>query len=210
MACRLWYWSATPKPVSLGHAAFLGIGAYAHVFFSQDMALPWVASVILAAAVTAIAGVLVGLPVLRLSGLYLAIAALAFALIYPGDFQPAAAQGGVTEGTPRNGSQPICRPHRDTLTPAAQGWFDRYKERFKGEPNIGAVYGYVGADVTVLELERAGPNLTVDSFINGLESIRNYHDIFNGPEVKYGPDNSSFLAVVKGGRWTRLTEPLSF
>ena len=67
--------------VSLGHAAFLGIGAYAHVYFSQDLALPWVASVILAAAVTAIAGVLVGLPVLRLSGLYLAIATLAFALI---------------------------------------------------------------------------------------------------------------------------------
>jgi branched-chain amino acid transport system permease protein len=67
--------------VSLGHAAFLGIGAYAHVYFSQDLALPWAASVILAAAVTAIAGVLVGLPVLRLSGLYLAIATLAFALI---------------------------------------------------------------------------------------------------------------------------------
>ena len=67
--------------VSLGHAAFLGIGAYAHVYFSQDMGLPWVASVIFAAAVTAIAGMLVGLPVLRLSGLYLAIATLAFALI---------------------------------------------------------------------------------------------------------------------------------
>jgi branched-chain amino acid transport system permease protein len=67
--------------VSLGHAAFLGIGAYAHVYFSQDMGLPWVVSVLLAAAVTAAAGVLVGLPVLRLSGLYLAIATLAFALI---------------------------------------------------------------------------------------------------------------------------------
>ena len=67
--------------VSLGHAAFLGIGAYAHVYFSQDMGLPWLASVILAAAVTGTVGVLVGLPVLRLSGLYLAIATLAFALI---------------------------------------------------------------------------------------------------------------------------------
>ena len=77
------------------------------------------------------------------------------------------------------------------------------------------MYGYVAADVAVLGLDRAGPNLTVDSFINGLESIRNYHDIFNGPEVNYGPDkhqgaNSSFLAVVKGGRWNCSTEPLSF
>jgi branched-chain amino acid transport system permease protein len=67
--------------VSLGHAAFLGIGAYAHVYFSQDFGLPWIVSVVLAAVVTAAVGVLVGLPVLRLGGLYLAIATLAFALI---------------------------------------------------------------------------------------------------------------------------------
>ena len=129
------------------------------------------------------------------------------------DLFVAAAQGGVTEGLYAMGLTDM--PYRDTLGPAAQSWFDRYKERFKAEPNIGAVYGYVAADVAALGLDRAGPNLTLDSFINGLESIRNYHDIFNGPEVNYGPDkhqgaNSSFLAVVKGGRWTRLTEPLSF
>src|SRR5438067_8024942 len=67
--------------VSLGHAAFLGIGAYAHVYFVQDLGLPWVISVALAAAFTAGAGVLVGLPALRMTGVYLSIATLAFALI---------------------------------------------------------------------------------------------------------------------------------
>lgn len=67
--------------VSLGHAAFLGIGAYAHVFFLQDLGLPWVLSVALAAALTAGAGMLVGLPALRMTGVYLTIATLAFALI---------------------------------------------------------------------------------------------------------------------------------
>src|ERR1051325_5800222 len=33
--------------VSLGHAAFLGIGAYAHVYFAQDLRLPWVVSFVL-------------------------------------------------------------------------------------------------------------------------------------------------------------------
>ena len=32
--------------VSLGHAAFLGIGAYAHVYVTQDLGLPWVAGVV--------------------------------------------------------------------------------------------------------------------------------------------------------------------
>jgi branched-chain amino acid transport system permease protein len=67
--------------VSLGHAAFLGIGAYSHVYFSQDLGVPWIVSVALAAMVTAAAGMLVGLPALRMTGLYLAIATLAFALI---------------------------------------------------------------------------------------------------------------------------------
>src|SRR4026209_1889388 len=57
--------------VSLGHAAFLGIGAYAHVYFSQDLGVPWVLSVALAAMITAGAGVLVGLPALRMTGVYL-------------------------------------------------------------------------------------------------------------------------------------------
>jgi branched-chain amino acid transport system permease protein len=67
--------------VSLGHAAFLGIGAYAHVYFTQDLGIPWIVSVALAAAVTAAAGVIVGVPALRMTGVYLTIATLAFALI---------------------------------------------------------------------------------------------------------------------------------
>src|SRR5919198_5823064 len=35
--------------VSLGHAAFLGIGAYSPVYFTQDLHLPWVLSVVLSA-----------------------------------------------------------------------------------------------------------------------------------------------------------------
>ena len=67
--------------VSLGHAAFLGIGAYTHVYFTQDLGLPWVTGVLLAIVVTAAAGVVVGMPALRMTGVYLTIATLAFALI---------------------------------------------------------------------------------------------------------------------------------
>ena len=129
------------------------------------------------------------------------------------DLFVAAAQGGVTEGLYAMGLTDM--PYRDHLSPTAQAWFDRYKERFKVDPNIGAVYGWVAADLTVLGLEKAGVDLTTDSFVRGLESIKGYKDIFNGPEANFGPDkhqgaNSAFLAQVKGGRWVRLTEPLGF
>src|SRR6202795_3838950 len=67
--------------VSLGHAAFLGIGAYAHVYFAQDLGVPWALSLVLAAVLAAAVGVLVGIPALRMTGVYLTIATLAFALI---------------------------------------------------------------------------------------------------------------------------------
>src|SRR5256886_10703146 len=125
----------------------------------------------------------------------------------------AAAQGGVTDGLYAMGLTDM--PYRDTLSPTAQAWFDRYKERYKVDPNIGAVYGWVAADLTVVGLEKTGPELTVDNFVRGMESIKSYKDIFNGPEASFGPDkhqgaSSAFLAQVKGGRWVRLTEPLSF
>jgi len=129
------------------------------------------------------------------------------------DLVVAAAQGGVTEGLYAMGLTDM--PYRDTLSPTAQAWFDKYKDRFKAEPNIGAVYGHVAADLTVVALEKTGATLTLDSFVKAMESIKGYRDIFNGPEVSFGPDkhqgaSSAFLAVVKGGRWVRLTEPLTF
>jgi branched-chain amino acid transport system permease protein len=66
--------------VSLGHAAFLGIGAYAHAYFLQ-VGIPFVVSVPLATLLTAAIGLLVGLPALRMTGIYLAIATLLFAVI---------------------------------------------------------------------------------------------------------------------------------
>src|SRR3989475_5846204 len=129
------------------------------------------------------------------------------------DLFVAAAQGGVTDGLYAMGLTDM--PYRETLSPVAQAWFDRYKERYKVDPNIGAVYGWVAADLTVVGLEKTGPELTLDNFVRAMESVRGYRDIFNGPEVNFAPDkhqgaNSSFLATVKGGRWVRLTEPLGF
>ncbi|PSO26467.1 branched-chain amino acid ABC transporter permease [Bradyrhizobium sp. MOS002] len=66
--------------VSIGHAAFLAIGAY-FTAVAQKHGVPLVLYLPLAGVFTGIAGYLVGLPALRLHGIYLAIATLAFAFI---------------------------------------------------------------------------------------------------------------------------------
>ncbi|MBY0323229.1 MAG: ABC transporter substrate-binding protein [Reyranella sp.] len=106
-------------------------------------------------------------------------------------------------------------PYVDSNVASVKKFVEDYKKKFNVDPNIGAVYGYVAADLTVQGLKNAGKDLTLDSFITGMEAIRGYKDIFNGPQVSFGPNirqgaNSSFLAQVKGGKWTRVTEPLGF
>ncbi|HXW48740.1 MAG TPA: ABC transporter substrate-binding protein [Xanthobacteraceae bacterium] len=106
-------------------------------------------------------------------------------------------------------------PYADSSVKSVRIFVAAYKAKYNVDPNIGAVYGYDAADLTAAGLKNAGADLTLDSFINGMESIRNYQDIFNGPQVNFGPKirqgaNSSFLAVVKDGRWTRVTQPLGF
>jgi len=63
--------------ISLGQGAFLGVGAYTSAFVTAKMGLPFWVGVPAAGFVTAVAGMLFGIPSLRLKGLYLAIATLA-------------------------------------------------------------------------------------------------------------------------------------
>jgi branched-chain amino acid transport system substrate-binding protein len=125
----------------------------------------------------------------------------------------AGAQGGVTEGLYAMGL--TAMPYRDAVNAEIGAWMDRYKAKFNQDANIGAIYGWVAADLTVLGLDRAGKNLNLESFIKAMESIDGYHDIFGGPAQTYGPDkhqgaNSSFVAQVHNGRWVRITDPVMY
>lgn len=66
--------------VSLGHAAFVAVGAYAQALLLSK-GVPVLASLAASAGLAAVLGVLVGLPALRLRGLYLAIATFSFGYI---------------------------------------------------------------------------------------------------------------------------------
>jgi len=66
--------------VSLGHAAFLGVGAYTNAVLLAR-GVPFVLTLPAAGVLTALCGVAIGIPTLRMSGLYLAIATLAFGSI---------------------------------------------------------------------------------------------------------------------------------
>ncbi len=67
--------------VSLGQAAFMGVGAYTVAILENRLGTPFLLNLLAAGLVTALAGIVIGLPSLRVKGLYLAIATIASSFI---------------------------------------------------------------------------------------------------------------------------------
>jgi branched-chain amino acid transport system permease protein len=66
--------------VSIGHGAFMAIGAYTTATMSLNFNTPFILNLLLAIIFSAILGAIIALPALRLKGFYLAIATMAFGI----------------------------------------------------------------------------------------------------------------------------------
>lgn len=69
--------------ISVGHGAFFGVGAYTTAILVADHDWSYPATFVAGAAITFVLGLLVGLPALRIRGLYLALVTLALATVFP-------------------------------------------------------------------------------------------------------------------------------
>ena len=70
--------------MNFGHALFFGVGAYGAAMLNQKLGLPPIASIPLGALAAVLAGLVIGIPCLRLRGTYLALTTLAFPIILMG------------------------------------------------------------------------------------------------------------------------------
>jgi branched-chain amino acid transport system permease protein len=69
--------------VSIGHSAFFGIGAYTTMILVADHGWPFLATLPVAGAIGFAVGFVVGLPALRIRGIYLSLVTLGIALAFP-------------------------------------------------------------------------------------------------------------------------------
>ncbi|MCL4247052.1 MAG: branched-chain amino acid ABC transporter permease [Anaerolineae bacterium] len=69
--------------ISLGHAAFMAVGAYTGAVLARELGMTFWIALPIAALVTGVTGLIFGLPSLRVKGFYLAMATLAAQFIIP-------------------------------------------------------------------------------------------------------------------------------
>ena len=111
---------------------------------------------------------------------------------------------------------PAVYRYPDFPDPKVQAFTKAYRERFGIDVNYLGEAGYTAVTFLGAALDKAGRNLTVDSFIGGMEGMKDWRDIFGGPPLTLGANNhhasnQSFLSVVKNGRWVPVIDaPLSF
>ena len=118
----------------------------------------------------------------------------------------AAVPGGVTEGLFAAAGWGDLAARAGEEGPAA--FIAAYKEALGEFPGTGALLGYSGATGFTRALEKAGRDLTVESFLAAMESL-DYYDPITGNHVDYGPDDhqgsdATILSVIEGGRWKEV------
>jgi branched-chain amino acid transport system permease protein len=69
--------------ISIGHSAFFGIGAYATMILIADHGWPFLATLPIAGALGFLVGAVIGIPALRIRGLYLSLITLGLGLAFP-------------------------------------------------------------------------------------------------------------------------------
>ncbi|MEY8841135.1 ABC transporter substrate-binding protein, partial [Cribrihabitans sp. XS_ASV171] len=94
--------------------------------------------------------------------------------------------------------------------PAPKAFIEEYKAATGEDPVGFAMLGYAGAKMLVQALEKAGPDLTHESFIAAMESLE-YQDDLVGNYMTYGPDDhqgadSVYVNVVENGQWKKVHE----
>jgi branched-chain amino acid transport system permease protein len=172
--------------ISLGHGAFLGVGAYAGALFAGT-GLPFFLALLLGGCVSAVVGMVFGIPSLRLKGIYLAIATLAAQLILEYVFLHWTAISGGSNGIP------VASPDILGIT------FDTDREMF-----YLTLFVAVAVVLAVTNIMRTKPG-------RAFVAIRDYYlsaeivgvNLFAYKLQAFGV--SSFMAGVAGGLWAHYT-----
>jgi branched-chain amino acid transport system substrate-binding protein len=102
-------------------------------------------------------------------------------------------------------------PYLDEASQPLRFWATKYKTRFNDDPTVFSAYGYSIVDAFIKGAQKAGPNLSTDSFIKAMDSMTIPPDIFGSAEMTFtatkrlGSD-ASRLSQITDGKWKVISD----
>jgi branched-chain amino acid transport system substrate-binding protein len=97
-------------------------------------------------------------------------------------------------------------PYLDEASQPIRFWANKYKTMFNEDPTVFSAYGYGAVDSYLRAVEKAGANLTTETFIKAMDTMKIPSDIFGSPEMTFSPtkrlgNNISRMSQIQEGRW---------
>jgi branched-chain amino acid transport system substrate-binding protein len=98
-------------------------------------------------------------------------------------------------------------PYLDEASQPIRFWANKYKTRFGDDPSTYSAGGYQAIDLFIRAAQKAGPNITTDSFIKAVESLGTIEpDFFGSPAFSFTAQKrlgsaQSRLSQIQDGRW---------
>jgi branched-chain amino acid transport system substrate-binding protein len=102
-------------------------------------------------------------------------------------------------------------PYLDEASQPIRFWANKYKTRFGDDPSTYSAGGYQAIDLFIRAAQKAGPNLTTDSFIKAVEGLGTIEpDFLGSPPMRFSPtqrlgSTQSRLAQIQDGRWKTVS-----
>ena len=100
----------------------------------------------------------------------------------------------------------VKNPYLDDASKDVSFWANKYKTKFSDDPTVFSVYGYNAIDSFARAAQKAGPNLSTDSFIKAMDTMSIAPDMFGSAPVSFTPtkrlgSDLSRLSQIQDGRW---------
>jgi branched-chain amino acid transport system substrate-binding protein len=109
------------------------------------------------------------------------------------------------------GAMTVQHPYLDEASQPLRFWANKYKTKFNEDPTVFSVYGYSIIDQFIKAAQKAGPNLTTDSFIKAMDTMVYEPDMFGSAGSSYGPtkrlgSDQTRLSQIQNGKWAVVSE----
>jgi branched-chain amino acid transport system substrate-binding protein len=105
----------------------------------------------------------------------------------------------------------VQNPYLDEASQPIRFWATKYKTKYTDDPTVFSVYGYLAIDAFLRAAQKAGPNLSTDSFVKAMETMVIPPDIFGSSEMTFSPtkrlgSDASRLSQLQDARWRVVSD----